>query len=109
MQEVAATAGVRCCTWIATTRRKSYRGGRRWWRKTQEKTIDIASVSPADDDPEKRIERYINEVVICGTPEKVADDLEQYRESMKLNYLLCTPLSHSSFMLFTEKVLPKFL
>ncbi len=77
--------------------------------KTQEKTIDIASVSPADDDPEKRVERYINEVVICGTPEKVADDLEQYRESMKLNYLLCTPLSHSSFMLFTEKVLPKFL
>ena len=76
--------------------------------KTQEKTIDIASVSPADDDPEKRVERYINEVVICGTPEKVADDLEQYRESMKLNCLLCSPLG-SSFMLFTEKVLPKFL
>ena len=75
----------------------------------QEKTIDIASVSPADDDPERRIERYINEVVICGTPEKVIDDLEKYQETMQLNYLMCTPLSHSSFMLFTEKVLPRFL
>jgi alkanesulfonate monooxygenase SsuD/methylene tetrahydromethanopterin reductase-like flavin-dependent oxidoreductase (luciferase family) len=59
--------------------------------------------------PADPVERYVNEVVICGTPEKVADDLEELRETVPLEYLMCTPLSHASFELFTEKVLPRFL
>jgi alkanesulfonate monooxygenase SsuD/methylene tetrahydromethanopterin reductase-like flavin-dependent oxidoreductase (luciferase family) len=56
-----------------------------------------------------RVERYVNDVVICGTPEKVIDDLQEMAETLPLEYLMCTPLSHSSFELFTEKVLPRFL
>ena len=55
------------------------------------------------------VERYVNDVVICGTPEKVADDLQQLSETLPLDYLMCTPLSHGSFELFTEQVLPRFL
>jgi len=55
------------------------------------------------------VEQYVNEVVICGTPEKVIDDLQELGETLPLEYLMCTPLSHASFELFTEKVLPRFL
>jgi alkanesulfonate monooxygenase SsuD/methylene tetrahydromethanopterin reductase-like flavin-dependent oxidoreductase (luciferase family) len=55
------------------------------------------------------VEKYVNEVVICGTPEKVIDDLQELAETLPLEYLMCTPLSHSSFELFTEHVLPRFL
>ena len=55
------------------------------------------------------MEQYLNEVVICGTPEKVIDDPMALREILPLEYLLCTPLSHSSFELFSEKVLPRFI
>ncbi len=53
--------------------------------------------------------QYVSDVVICGTPEKVIDDLKRYEEELPLDYLMCAPLSHESFMLFTEKVLPAFL
>jgi alkanesulfonate monooxygenase SsuD/methylene tetrahydromethanopterin reductase-like flavin-dependent oxidoreductase (luciferase family) len=55
------------------------------------------------------VERYMNEVVIRGTPESVADKIAELRETIGLDYLMCAPLSHQSFMLFTEKVLPKLL
>jgi alkanesulfonate monooxygenase SsuD/methylene tetrahydromethanopterin reductase-like flavin-dependent oxidoreductase (luciferase family) len=69
-----------------------------------EKTVPAAAA--ATDDP---VENYVNNVVICGTPEKVIDDLQRMAEELPLEYLMCTPLSHSSFELFTEKVLPSFL
>lgn len=52
------------------------------------------------------IERYVQEVVIHGTPESVLDQLQRLESEMFLNYLLCAPLSHESFVLFTENVLP---
>jgi alkanesulfonate monooxygenase SsuD/methylene tetrahydromethanopterin reductase-like flavin-dependent oxidoreductase (luciferase family) len=55
------------------------------------------------------VERYMNEVVIRGTPERVLDKVTELRETIGLDYLMCAPLSHQSFMLFTEKVLPKLL
>jgi alkanesulfonate monooxygenase SsuD/methylene tetrahydromethanopterin reductase-like flavin-dependent oxidoreductase (luciferase family) len=55
------------------------------------------------------VERYLNDVVIRGTPDRVADKIAELRESIGLDYLMCAPLSHQSFMLFTEKVLPKLL
>ncbi|HXJ77930.1 MAG TPA: LLM class flavin-dependent oxidoreductase [Candidatus Methylomirabilis sp.] len=55
------------------------------------------------------VERYLNEVVIRGTPERVAERITELRESIGLDYLMCAPLSHRSFMLFTEKVLPRLL
>jgi alkanesulfonate monooxygenase SsuD/methylene tetrahydromethanopterin reductase-like flavin-dependent oxidoreductase (luciferase family) len=55
------------------------------------------------------VERYMNEVVIRGTPERVLDTVAELRETIGLDYLMCAPLSHRSFTLFTERVLPKLL
>ena len=44
-----------------------------------------------------------------GSPPSVADQLARLEEEIRLGYLLCAPLSHDTFTLFTEKVLPKFL
>ena len=57
-----------------------------------------------DRDP---VDRYLDGVVVWGTPDEVADELLRLREEMFLDYLLCAPLSHRSFTLFTEKVLPR--
>ena len=52
------------------------------------------------------IEHYLDGVVVHGSPERVIDQIQQLREEMFLDHLMCAPLSHSSFMTFTEKVLP---
>lgn len=70
-----------------------------------EKTGPASAVAEVADP----VEHYVNNVVICGTPEKVVDDLQRLAEELPLDYLMCTPLSHASFELFTEQVLPKFL
>lgn len=53
-------------------------------------------------------EQYLKDVIIYGTPESVTEQLMQLNEEISLDYLLCAPLSHGTFTLFTEKVLPKF-
>ena len=52
------------------------------------------------------VERYVNEVIIHGTPESVIDQIRGLQES-GVDYLLCAPLSHESFLLMTDKVLPR--
>ena len=71
-----------------------------------EKTVPIEALPTSSQAP---VDEYVREMVICGTPEKVIDDLQTLQETLPLEYLLCTPMSHSSFELFTEKVLPRFL
>lgn len=60
----------------------------------------------ADPDP---VARYVRDVMIQGTPEQVVEQIQALREQVGLDYLLCAPVSHASFVLFTEKVLPQFL
>jgi len=79
-------------------------GSARGIKGVSEKTVPPSAADVADP-----VEHYVNNVVICGTPEKVVDDLQRLQEELPLEYLMCTPLSHSSFELFTEKVLPRFL
>lgn len=55
------------------------------------------------------VQRYVDQVIVHGTPESVTDKLLALREDLPINYLLAAPLSHESFMLFTEKVLPKLV
>ena len=55
------------------------------------------------------VERYVNEVMVHGTPEQVTDKLLELKAELPMNYLLAAPLSHESFLLFTEKVLPKLV
>ncbi|MBL4888468.1 MAG: LLM class flavin-dependent oxidoreductase [Candidatus Lindowbacteria bacterium] len=56
----------------------------------------------------KMMDHYMNSAVIHGCPESVIDQIEQLHEEMHLDCLMCAPLSHSSFMAFTERVLPHF-
>lgn len=53
------------------------------------------------------VERSLRGSVIHGTPESVVAQIEQLRDEIGLEYLMCAPLSHESFVLFTEQVLPK--
>jgi len=53
------------------------------------------------------VERYLNGVVLYGTPESLVDEIAKLRGEMQLEYLMCAPLSHESFTLFTENVLPR--
>jgi alkanesulfonate monooxygenase SsuD/methylene tetrahydromethanopterin reductase-like flavin-dependent oxidoreductase (luciferase family) len=54
------------------------------------------------------VEHYLDGVAIHGSPERVVDQIQMLREAMFLDSLMLAPLSHSSFVTFTEKVLPRF-
>ena len=58
------------------------------------------------DDP---IERYMNDVILHGSPERIIDRVVELRETIGLYYLMCAPLSQQSFTLFTDRVLPKLI
>ena len=66
-----------------------------------------ARVPGTPTEPSAAIERYVNDVVIHGSPERVVDQIQSLRERIGLDYLMCAPLSHESFMRFTDEVLPK--
>lgn len=53
------------------------------------------------------VERYVNDVVIHGSPGRVVDELLRLREEIGLEYLLAAPLSHQSFLLLTNEVIPR--
>jgi alkanesulfonate monooxygenase SsuD/methylene tetrahydromethanopterin reductase-like flavin-dependent oxidoreductase (luciferase family) len=52
------------------------------------------------------VERYVDEVIVHGTPEMVIDQLAELKETASLNYLLAAPLSQATFAMLTDKVLP---
>lgn len=56
--------------------------------------------------PADPIGRYVNEVIIHGSPAKVIDEVLRLHEEIGLDYLLCAPLSQQSFLLLTHEVLP---
>lgn len=55
------------------------------------------------------VEGYLDDIAIWGSPERVVDRIAELRERIGLHYLMCAPLSHGSFMMFVERVLPRFL
>lgn len=56
--------------------------------------------------PADPVQRYVDEVVIHGSPARVVDEIVRLQEEIGLHYLLCAPLSHQSFVLMTEEVIP---
>ena len=77
------------------------REGARW-------TLDsYAAPAPGAPSKEERIERYVNEVIIHGSPAKVVDELKRLEEEIPLNYLLASILSHETFLLLTDEVMPR--
>ena len=55
---------------------------------------------------EDPLERYLEDVVVYGTPARVIDELRRLEEAIPLRYLLAAPLSHESFELLTDEVMP---
>src|SRR5205085_5085972 len=86
------------------------RSGAEWilnsYLGAQHRPVMQGSFTPAGVDP---VQRYLDEVILHGTPDKVGDEILRLREEIGLDYLLCAPLSHQSFMLLTEKVLPRIV
>jgi alkanesulfonate monooxygenase SsuD/methylene tetrahydromethanopterin reductase-like flavin-dependent oxidoreductase (luciferase family) len=84
------------------------RSGAEWilnsYLGAQHQPVIQHSFTPAGVDP---LQRYLDEVILHGTPEKVSDEILRLRDQIGLNYLLCAPLGHQSFMLLTEQVLPR--
>ena len=54
----------------------------------------------------ERIERYVRECIVWGSPGRVRDELARLAEEMRLHHLMIAPLSHESFVRFTDDVLP---
>jgi alkanesulfonate monooxygenase SsuD/methylene tetrahydromethanopterin reductase-like flavin-dependent oxidoreductase (luciferase family) len=65
-----------------------------------------AGRAPGDRDP---VDRYVEDVILHGTPESVLDQIQALQETAALNYLLCAPLSQESFALITDTLLPKLV
>ncbi len=86
------------------------RSGAEWilnsYLGAQHRPVMQGSFTPAGVDP---VQRYLDEVILHGTPDKVGDEILRLRNEIGLDYLLCAPLSHRSFMLLTEKVLPRIM
>lgn len=55
------------------------------------------------------LQRYVDSVVIHGSPERVIDEIARLREEIHLEYLIAAPLSHQTFLSFTDHVLPRLL
>ena len=64
----------------------------------------VGEKRPAGEDP---VQRYLDSVVLWGTPDELVEKIAALQEEMFLDYLLCAPLSHDSFIRFTDKVLPR--
>ena len=55
------------------------------------------------------IDYYLDDVMIYGTPDSVADQVLSFAGQIGMNYLMVAPLSGRSFGLFTDKVLPRIV
>ena len=76
------------------------REGAKWLFKTY---IDPARFGAAGDP----VQRYVDSAIVHGTAERVAGELMRLREEIHLEYLIGAPLSHQTFLSFTDQVLPK--
>jgi alkanesulfonate monooxygenase SsuD/methylene tetrahydromethanopterin reductase-like flavin-dependent oxidoreductase (luciferase family) len=75
--------------------------GAKWLLKTY---VDPTKLGVSGGDP---VRRYIDSVVIHGTADRVADQIAQLHEEAHLDYLIGAPLSHETFLAFTDQVLPR--
>jgi alkanesulfonate monooxygenase SsuD/methylene tetrahydromethanopterin reductase-like flavin-dependent oxidoreductase (luciferase family) len=91
----AAEVARRGAEWILN----SYLGARH-------RPVIAADLVPGGVDP---IARYLDEVILWGTPDSVTEKILRLRDEIGLDYLLAAPLSHESFMLLAERVLPQLV
>ena len=53
------------------------------------------------------VDYYLEDVVLHGTPESVADQIGALERDAGMTYLMAAPLSRRSFTLLTDKLLPR--
>ena len=70
----------------------------------QHRPVGVSDPTAPGGDP---VQRYLDEVILHGTVESALDDILRLREEIGLDYLLCAPLSHETFVLLTEQILPR--
>jgi alkanesulfonate monooxygenase SsuD/methylene tetrahydromethanopterin reductase-like flavin-dependent oxidoreductase (luciferase family) len=70
----------------------------------QHRPVGVQDPAAPGSDP---VQRYLDEVILHGTPDAMLDEILRLREEIGLDYLLCAPLSHKTFGLLTEKILPR--
>ncbi len=91
--EAAAAVAHNGAEWIV----RSYLGA-------QHRPVMQSNFTPEGVDP---IRRYLDQVILHGTPDTVIDQILRLRDEIGLDYLLCAPLSHESFLLLTDEILPR--
>ena len=52
------------------------------------------------------VDRYLDDVMVYGTAESVADQLRALSADIGMDYLMAAPMSGRTFRLLTDKVLP---
>ena len=90
---------------------KTARSGVEWVAAAyinKDKSAEASGTSAMTMERSGVMDHYMNPAVIHGCPESVIDQLERLHQEMHLDLLMCTPLSHSSFIAFTESILPHF-
>ncbi|HLX37532.1 MAG TPA: LLM class flavin-dependent oxidoreductase [Candidatus Binataceae bacterium] len=60
-----------------------------------------------DRDNDTMLRNYVDSMVIHGTAERVVDKIRRLNEEIHLDYMITAPLSHETFLAFTDQVLPK--
>jgi alkanesulfonate monooxygenase SsuD/methylene tetrahydromethanopterin reductase-like flavin-dependent oxidoreductase (luciferase family) len=70
----------------------------------QHRPVGVRDPAAPGQDP---VQRYLDGVILHGTPDAMFDRILQLREEIGLDYLLAAPLSHKTFMLLTEQILPR--
>jgi alkanesulfonate monooxygenase SsuD/methylene tetrahydromethanopterin reductase-like flavin-dependent oxidoreductase (luciferase family) len=86
------------------------RSGAEWivnsYLGAQHRPVMQSNFTPQGVDP---VQRYLDQVILHGTPEAVTEQIQRLRDEIDLDYLLCAPLSHETFMLLTGRVLPRLV
>jgi len=92
----------------AAEAREVARRGAQWivdsYFSAQHNPVGITHYTRPDRDP---VERYLDEVILHGTPDAVLEQIMQLRDRIGLYYLLAAPLSHQTFTMLTEQVVPR--
>lgn len=85
--------------WVVATYKNKQRGSANAVETRVNEAGQVVEVDP--------IERYLENVAVWGCPDRVVDTIQMLRETMRMEYFMLAPLSHSSFQMFVDKVLPR--
>lgn len=53
------------------------------------------------------LQKYVDQMVIHGTAESVVDQIRRLNQEIHLDYMITAPLSHETFLSFTDHVVPE--